>query len=253
MRSVFSGSLLVGLVLAGAGPARADDQADMKALIDKAIKAAGGAAKLKALQACTWKGKGTIEIEDKKGTLGIDASMQALDQARLDLTAEIDGKTHNVAVVVNKEQGWFKSPKRVEAIPKDFFPFLKTDLRALRLTQLLLPLQDKECKLSPLGETKIDDQDAVGVKATRKGFGDVDIYFDKKTGLPVKCQTVVKDTKEGNELSHEFFFSAPKETDGVKHFTKVLLKRDGKKMIEIELSDIKSADKLEESVFAKPE
>jgi hypothetical protein len=254
MRAVSCFSFVAGFALAGAGLARADDQADLKAVVDKAIKAAGGEAKLKAFKAFTWKGKGTVEIGEKKVDITIDSgSMQGLDQAHLDMTAEINGKTENVAIVVNKDKGWFKSPRRVESIPKELFPFLKTDLRALRLTQMLVPLKHKECKLSALGETKINEQDAVGIKVERKGFADVDIYFDKKTGLPVKCQTQVKDSKEGGEVAHEFFFSAPKEMGGIKHFTKVVIHRDGKKMIEIEMSDIKTVDKLEDSAFAKPE
>jgi hypothetical protein len=253
MRALWYGSFVVWQVLVAADSVRADDQADMKALVDKAIKAAGGEAKLKTFQAFTWKAKGTVHIGDKKAEITIDASMQAADQCRLDMTAEIDGQTRNVSLVINKDKGWFKGPKQANAIPKEILPALLTDFRALRLAQMLLGLKHKDCKLSALGEVKVGDQDAVGIKASRKGFADVDIYFDKKTALPVKCQAQVIDNKENKELSHEFFFSDPKDTGGVKHFTKILFKRDGNKMIEVELSEIKSVDKLDGSIFAKPE
>jgi hypothetical protein len=169
------------------------------------------------------------------------------------MTADFKGRTDNVVLAINKDKGWFKGHRGVEAIPKEIFPALTTDLHALRLAQMLVPLKDKECKLSALGEDKINDVPAVGIKAACKGFADVDIFFDKNTGLPLKCRMQVKDNKEGKEMSHEFYFSVPKKTGSVLHFTKILFKRDGKKMIEVELSDIKTADKLDDSVFAKPE
>jgi hypothetical protein len=253
MRAVGYSSFIVWLTLMGAGQSWADDQADLKALVDKAIKAAGGEAKLKAFKAFSWKGKGTVEAGEEKVAITIDASMQGRNQGRLDMTAEIDGRTVNVGLVIDKDKGWFKSPKGVEAIPKEIFAALSADFHALRLAQMLVALKDKDCKLSALGEDKIDDKPAVGIKAAFKGFPDVDIFFEKKTMLPLMCRTQVTDNRENKDLSHQFIFNAPKKTGDVQHFTKILFKRDGKKMIEVELSDLKPADKLDDRVFAKPE
>src|SRR5947209_2079628 len=103
MRAVGYTSFVVWLFLIGAGRAWADDQADLKALVDKAIKAAGGEAKLKDFKAFTWKGKGTVWVGEKKAAITIDASMQGRNQCRLDMTAEIDGRTENVGLVIDKD------------------------------------------------------------------------------------------------------------------------------------------------------
>jgi hypothetical protein len=253
MRAAFWGSFAVCLLLVVYSPAWADDQADMKAVVDKAIKAAGGEAKLKKLKAVTWKAKGTVSHDNKKANFTIDASLQGIKQAKLDISAEVDGQSRDVGLVINDDKGWEKNPNRVEAIPKEILTFLKNDFYALRLAQMLVALKDKECKMSSLGEVKVENKPALGIKVTRKGHADVDLYFDKKTHLPVKCTIKGKEGKDNQEHTHDFFFSEFKKTQGVQHFTKVVFKRDDKSMIEVELSDIQAVDKLDKETFAKPE
>jgi hypothetical protein len=253
MRTVALGVLVVCLLLGSTGPAAADDQAEMKALVDKAIKAAGGKTKVAGLKALTWKGKGKVRVKGNEASITIDASMQALDQVRLEMTAEFNGQMESVALIINQDKGWFKDPRRVEAAPQEILTFLKADLYALRLAQTLVPLKHKDCKLSALGEIKIDDRPALGIKAVRKGFPEVDVFFDKESGLPIKCQVQVKEDKGDETRTHELFFSKPKKTDGLVHFTKFTFKRADKEMIEVELSDIKPVDKVDDTQFAKPE
>jgi hypothetical protein len=246
------GWLVVALALLAAGAVRADEQAEAKALIDKAIKAAGGKAPLDKAKAVVVKGKGKVEV-GKEVPFTLEVSVQGFDQGRMDLVGDVDGVQHKVLLVINGAKGWVNAKDRVEDVPAELLAALKADARALRLAQMLVPLGDKAITLSPLGEVKINDQPAVGVKVVQKGQTDFNLYFDKKTGLPVKCELQVKDGGGGQEVAHEFFFADYKEAGGVKHFTKITFHRDGKKMIEAELSEVTPEDKLDDSLFAKPE
>src|SRR5262245_48112295 len=197
MRVAWCGSVLaVGLLAAGA--ARADDakmQKEMAAQVDKAIKAVGGAPKLKKFAACTWKVKATLAGGNKMGSMTMDGSVQGFDKGRLEVTIEAGGGTRNALLVVNGDRGWLREGNEVKKLPADITPAVRTYFHTLRLAQLLAPLKGKDYKLSSLGEVKIDDKPAVGVKATRKGYSEVDFFFDKKTHLLVKCQVQVN---EGN-------------------------------------------------------
>ena len=62
---------------------------------------------------------------------------------------------------------------------------------------------------------------------------------NKKTALPLKCETQFKEPGGGEEKSISFVFSDFKEFDGVKTFTKVKITHDGKEQVELELSDLK--------------
>src|SRR5262249_33931770 len=103
-----------------------------------------------------------------------------------------------------------------------------------------------------MGEVQVGGRPAVGLKASAKDRPEVNIYFDKETGQQVRMDLQVKDMPGGVEATHEFLFSEPKEMDGLKHFTKVVLNRDGKKLMEIELAEVKGDDKLDPSLFEKP-
>jgi hypothetical protein len=48
------------------------------------------------------------------------------------------------------------------------------------------------------------------------------------------------------------FYSDFKEVEGVLQAMKVVIKRDGKDYVEGETTDLKLAEKLDDSVFAKP-
>ena len=53
-------------------------------------------------------------------------------------------------------------------------------------------------------------------------------------------------------VPEEVYYSDYKDADGAKVFTKLKVVRDGKTLIESELSDAKGADKLDAKLFEKP-
>jgi hypothetical protein len=115
----------------------------------------------------------------------------------------------------------------------------------------LVPLGNKEFKLSMLGERKVGDRPAEGVKVSRKGHFDLSMYFDKETGLLAMTESRYKEARSGKEVKQETFFSGYKDVSGIKSPTKVSIKRDGKLFVESSI-EVKHLEKLDERVFAKP-
>jgi hypothetical protein len=250
MRKLWCGTLAVCVLMTAT--ARADVEAELKGLVDKAIKVMGGAAKVKKLAAVGFKGKVSVDVNGQTANITFEGSMQGLDQARVDATMEFMGVSRTVLMVVNGDKGWAKDGDTVRDAPKEAMPMVKGLLHALRMAQQVVPLKDKAYTLSALGEVQIDNKPAIGVKAARKGFPDVDVFFDKKTRFLVKCQLLVKE-KDAMEVNYEFVFSAPKEMSGVQHFTKITTHRDGKKLMEFELTEVNAEDSLAAELFAKPQ
>jgi outer membrane lipoprotein-sorting protein len=252
------GLFVVGLLLSAAVPVQADDQAEGLKLVDAAIKAAGGADKLARLDTMSFKAKGSAtEGGDKKVEFTAEASVKGNDRFRLQLEMTINGNTETGVVVVNGDKGWFKGKDKEEEAPKETLALIKEEFRALRMAQMLTPLKAKGVKLSALGESKINDRAAMGLKAVQENHPDLDIYFDKETHLPVKCELIVKEKRgdEEREMTTTWFFSDAKAVNGVKHPMKATLHVDdkGKKVaIEMELSEVKAGAKLEDNVFEKP-
>ena len=92
----------------------------------------------------------------------------------------------------------------------------------------------------------------MGVKVSSKGHRDVDLYFDKETGLLVKTEGRVKDDMSGQEVTEESFHSEYKEVQGTKQAHKFVVKRNGKLFMEGEATGVELSEKLDASTFAKP-
>src|SRR5947209_13864230 len=125
--------LALGLALAPAF-ARADDDKAVKALLDQAVKAQGGADKAAKLGDLTFKGKGKFTEGDKTVEMTLDVSLRQLDRARLELTANVDGKTMSATLVANGDQMWAREADsgKMEELPQEIVTVMKSFLLAMR-------------------------------------------------------------------------------------------------------------------------
>ena len=113
-------------------------------------------------------------------------------------------------------------------------------------------MKEKQIELSVLEEIKIDGKPAVGVLVKSMGKRDVKLYFDKASGLLVKLEHQVLDPASGKEVRQEVIFSDYQQSDGLKHYKKIVALRDGKKVIDAKVTEMEFFRKLDEKVFAKP-
>jgi hypothetical protein len=251
MRRLWILSFAVSLVLGGAGSARADDK-ELKALIEKAVKAAGGEEKLTKFKAATWKSKGTYHGMGVAIPYTAEWAVQRPGQFRAEITSDVDGNKFTFAIVFNRDKGWRKFGNDTQEMDKDMLAEQKQELHAQRVTTLVPLLKDKEITLSALGDSKIDNRPAVGVKVSQKGYRDVHLFFDKENYRLLKSEGRVKDDMSGQEVNQEALYSEYKDVDGVMHPMKVVIKRDGKLYVEDETTEYKPLEKLDDSVFGKP-
>src|SRR5262249_17540947 len=151
----------------------------------------------------------------------------------------------------NGDKGWVKLNDNLDELDQDALKEEK-DLLYVNSLTMIGPLADKELSFAPLGESKVNDKPAVGVKVSSKGHRDVNLYFDKDNGLLVKMEVRVKDMMSGQELAQEVLYSDYKEIEGIKRPMKSTIKRDGKVFVEVTWSDYKILEKLDDKTFEKP-
>jgi hypothetical protein len=230
-----------------AGAVRADD-AEAKAIVEKAIKAHGGAEVLNKFQAITVKEKGKFYGMGAAVDYTLELQFQAPDKERL----AIRGEGFKFDQVLNGDKGWRGINEAPKALDKDELAEAREELYASNLTRLT-PLTREGCKLSSLGEVKVGGRPAVGVRVEHKGHRDVNLFFDKDNGLLVKTEGRGKDPMAGGkEYTQEVFYSNYKKVEGVQVPFKTLLKRDGERYVESETTEATPTEKLDASVFAKP-
>jgi hypothetical protein len=112
--------------------------------------------------------------------------------------------------------------------------------------------RSQDFTLAPLGEIKVENRAAVGVKVSSKGHRDVNLYFDKETGLQVKTETQAKDVLDGREFKSETLILEYQDVQGMKYPAKLKVFRDGALYVESEMTDVKLVDRLDDSKFARP-
>jgi hypothetical protein len=258
MRILLSAASVACLLLAWASPGRADDKEDLQKVIDNAIKAHGGADKLEKQKAVTVKMKGKFYMGEEGTDFTGELATQAPGKSRLEISFELMGKQAKFLQVYDGAKGW----KQVklgdmtvvdEELNKESLAEAKESEYAGSLGQLVV-LKKKEFKLEPLGEVKVGDKPAIGVRVTHKDHRDVSLFFDKKTGLLVKSERVVKDPDNGGdtEITQVELYEDYKDVKGVKYAGKLIITRDGKKHVDAEVTEHKVADKLDDNLFTKP-
>lgn len=249
MRTYMLPAALVGAALLLAPYCHAQD--DAKALIEKAIKAHGGADKLAKLKAVRASAKGTVDLMGQSAGYKETNTVQLPNHFRSEVTLDFMGQSIEIVVVFDGKTCWAKSPQGVMEDPPLAADELKNALYASRVGMLTPLLEDKSFTLSLLGETKVKDKAAVGVKVSSKGQKDIDLYFDKASGLIVKIVRPVLDMT-GGEVMEQRYLSDYKDFDGLKRPTKVLVERGGKKYLEAETAEFKFLDKIDANEFSKP-
>src|SRR5262249_2905732 len=157
----------------------------------KAIKAAGGEEQLAKQRAQTWSEKGTYYGEGAAQPYTGKYAIQWPDKFRM----EIEGV---FTLVLTGDQGWFSAAGNTQEMNKEQVAQHR-ELAHGGWGAGLLPLKDPGYQLSPLGESKGGHRAVVGVKVTHKGHSDVNLYFDKDTGLLRKSQYRAKDAMTGKD------------------------------------------------------
>jgi hypothetical protein len=238
--------VLGGIVLAaGTSRARPGENDEARAVVAKSIAAAGGETALAKHQAATWKETGTYYGMGNGVPFTAKYAQQLPDRFRM----EIEGY---LTMVYASDKGWIHSGGETRDMNKQELAAQKSDRRAGAIASLL-PLKDKAYTLTLIGETKVDDQPAVGVKVTRPEYPEVGLFFDKKSHLLIKSEWPSQASEEKfKDVTASMYYSKFQEIDGAKVPTRLVMKRDGKLFVEADVSDLKAVGKLDDKVFARP-
>jgi hypothetical protein len=247
MRTYLLASLVGGLLLTAA--ARAED--DAKAVIVKAVKAHGGEEAVTKYKAGQTKAKGKIEL---LGGLEFtqESSFMLPDKIKETVDMEVMGQKLHVVSVFNGSKAYIEANGQEVPVEDKIKEALKDGVYAMKVGRLVPLLKEKEFELSSLGEVKVNNKPAVGVRVASKGQKDISLFFDKETGLLAKVEHRTVDPQSGNEITEERIITEYTKTDGVPTPKKVTINHDANKFMEIEVLETKRLEKLDDSEFAKP-
>ena len=238
------------LTLIIAAQLAADDKL-ARDLVEKGIRAQGGRGALERFSGGSAKIKGRLHFLGDPLDFTGELAMQGEDQHKIVIDTQVDGQKVRMTRSINRDQAWNQINEQIEELEGDALREAKEEAFTEWVSSLL-PLNRPEFLLSLVGETIIENRPAIGVNAAHEGHRDVNLYFDKGTGLLIKTETRVKEETTRQEITQETFLSDFKEVQNIKLPMKFVVKRDGKLLIVGEMLNYQRAEKLDDSIFAKP-
>jgi hypothetical protein len=229
--------------------------ADVKAILDKAIKAHGGEEALTKYKASQSKNKGKITLPGLGETeFTQETSTMLPDKFKEMLELDIGGQKVSVTTVVNGDKVYIKANGNEVPINDNIKKALDDARFMMKSARLVSLLKDKDVELSTAGEDKVEGKPTLRILVKAKGQKDVSLFFDKETGLLAKVERRTTDGNTGNEITEERIileYSKPGK-EGLSMPKKVLVKHDGDKFLEAEVLESKPLEKLDDSEFDKP-
>jgi hypothetical protein len=230
----------------------ADDAADARAVVEKAIKATGQQPGTTPA-AIAWKEKGKFTGGGFEMNYTGEYAFQAPDKYRFKLSGSFGGMDVTFTAVANGAKAWQSGFGMTEEMAGEKLAYFLDQVHLMQAITLRPLLADKDFQLATAGEKDVGGKKAAGVKVTRDKRPPVTLYFDKETGLLVGADTTVRDEFQGwKEVPEEVSFSDYKDAGGKKVFTRMKIVRDGKPMIDAAVSERKEVEKLDPKLFEKP-
>ncbi len=242
--------LTAAVVAVGVVRAADDDAAKAKAVVEKAVKAAGWE-KHGASVSKTWADKGALHFGGQKLEYTGEWWLSGPDKYRFVVKADFGGTAVTITAVVNGDKAWQSDGSKAEAMPAEKAEYTRNQAYFQHVYTLAPLLSEKAFTLKPVVGVKSDGGETAGVEVSHKDRPTVKLYFDAKTGLLAKSEMTVKNEFEGwKETTDEVAFGEWKEGEDKKKYpTKMTVTRGGTLLIETEMSGHKHVDKLEAKLF----
>ncbi len=232
------------------GTGRAQDPA--RVVIEQAIQAHGGEERLARNRADKVKFKGNLFVrENVPDPFLAEVTVQLPTQFKMVLETNPGGDKHTIVQVLNGDKVTMMVDGKVEKPDAAALAELRDMQEIDRAVRLVPLLHDRTYELSLLPDVKVNDRPAAAVRVRGRGRKEFVLYFDRELGLLVKFEHFLDDGK-GKQVRHERYFGDFKDVSGHKRPFKVIAFRQGRKVMEADILDVKYYDKLDDSLFAKP-
>lgn len=250
-RFLFAGLFALTLAL----PAAA--QADPKAVVEAAIKAHGGADALNKSKTARAKSKGTIQIAGQGEVEFVSAAVYSIpDKFKLEMAADVRGlKLTATQYVVAKQVTLKTLLAGAEQPTNDRVKEETSQAVLLQEVTTLTPLTDgKKYTLAAEKDDTVDGKPAAVVLVTGNGIKEVRLYFDKANGqlMKTKRKGLAQTEKGLVDVVEESYLLDFKKTGDTLLPTKLKVTHDGKKYMDVTVTEVTFLDKVDGAEFVPP-
>lgn len=244
MRWVLCGSVLAATVALAAGQQKPDE------LVRTAINAAGGAETLSKYPAGRITGKGTMTFAGAETEFTFEQAYHVPGRFRTVVRCEVKGQKWELVQVVDGATARQTINGRVA-------PLTDAGIRELQLAVVLnevgqlTPLAaDRRFALKP--DKQLKGPDAAGAVVQVKGYPELRLAFDRRTGHLVRIAYADADPDTGKDADTEVAFAEFKDASGLTRPTRSVVTRGGKKVADLTVEKFEPLEKIDPKTF-KPD
>lgn len=238
--------LLASALFWCAADAHAGEKLKPNQIIKKAVKAVGGKSAIEKSKSSLWKDKGTYYGTGQALPYDGVYSFQLPDKMRMEIKGIF-------TVVLNGNKGWTSTMGVTKPLEKKVLAVQLKDMHTHAVVSLVPFVNRKGYKFKLLGNVKVKGANTVGLLVSKKGFDDVKLYFDAKTFLLAKVSHKTINTDMNfKEVTEDSYYSDYKKIAGVMVATKIVLNQDGKRLLEMNITDFQPMPQFDAKTFSKP-
>ncbi len=222
-----------------------------RAMIERAIVAHGGQARLSGVRADKVKLKGTLHFGSTVVPYTNDVTIQSPGQFKSIVRISEMTRTRTIVHILDGEQSSITVDDKPQTVSGSNLAQMRQTLQLDQAMKLVPLLTDPGFSVSLLGEYQYNGRVVVGIRVIGHGQRDLRLYFDRESALLVKSDHLL-DGAGGKDVRQEAFYSDYRDVGGYVRPGRVIAFRDGKKVMEAELVEAHHFDHIDAREFRIP-
>jgi hypothetical protein len=159
----------------------------------------------------------------------------------------VKGKSFNVIQVLDKDKVMVNLNGQPQKAEEPIAIQIKETMRLAKIIRLVPLLTGKEFEVTDLGLIKAGELNLHGIKVKEVSKPDILLFFDRQTGFLVKTEQIRE--FENKKVVQEDYFSDFRDLGGFKRPVKIQSFRNGKKILDAELVEVRYFESLPSSDF----
>jgi hypothetical protein len=230
--------------------ARTDESKPARRILERAVAALGGKARLSRTRALYWRARGTFHGLD--GPVGFTGEWWVQHPGKMKVFLQLDSDSSSSCVtILDGGRGWITGTDFLRELSSEEITLAKEELYQHEVTALL-PLRDDAFRLDAVAETKIADQPAAGVRVMHAGHCDLTLFIDCQSDLLVKSSRMYHDPVAQKDVSQETFYSDYSNFGSRVYPRNITMRRDDKDFVNLTVLELTASEKPEGELFAWP-
>ncbi len=231
-------------------PPTAEETAKAMSIVDRAIKAHGGAERLARLKVQIQHLKGPVLVRDSY--LSSEREMKTVFPSAIRLSVKLfePSGNHESELFFDGKAGWEKSESgTLTEISPELCSNVLAEIEYMQILSLI-PLKDGTYRMRPVTGIPVGRQETDAIQVQRKTGQLLNLYFDRQSGLLLR--TYGPHTELRVQQTREVLFSDHKSFDGLMLPTHFTDKRDGSAVYPENTVDYTFPPRIDPAEFAKP-